>query len=218
MSQLKLSSFYGDRLARPYVLLDKEGNALKGRVEAPAVNDALIGEWGRRAAWRCERMSAGPQRPCARGWQAGLCAVCSKIWRNTHLSSTHMIIFPHCSCPSPAAEWASKVPVGRGGTLVKPEWDGPEAAPKQARTDFQIFFQERFDDVLAASPAMFGGASDRKAMLAAASIYWRENLSPEERAAYHARALAEKQAQAEQIAEVRVGFVAWSGRHWLAIG
>jgi hypothetical protein len=112
------------------------------------------------------------------------------------------------------------VPVGRGGTLVKPEWGGPEAAPKQARTDFQIFFQERFDDVLTASPVMFGGASDRKAMLAAASIYWRENLSQEERAAYHARALAEKQTQAEQIAEVRVvlGSVGRSGRHWLAFG
>ena len=87
MSQLKLSSFYGDRLARPYVLLDKEGNALKGRVEAPAVNDALIGEWGRRAAWRCEREVGRPPAAVRQGrWQAGLCAVCSKIWRDTHLS------------------------------------------------------------------------------------------------------------------------------------
>ena len=60
-AQLKLSSFYGDRLARPYVLLDKEGNALKGRVEAPAVNDALIGE--RRWRWQG---GACPGRRCAR--------------------------------------------------------------------------------------------------------------------------------------------------------
>ena len=63
-AQLKLSSFYGDRLARPYVLLDKEGNALKGRVEAPAVNDALIGERlavaGRRSPWAAVRQAKQP--------------------------------------------------------------------------------------------------------------------------------------------------------------
>ncbi len=37
--------------------------------------------------------------------------------------------------------------MSKGGALVKPVWDGPEM-PKGARTDFQMFFQERFEDVL----------------------------------------------------------------------
>lgn len=139
-TQLKVSSFYGDRIARPYVLLDKDGNAVKeGRVEAPKINDALI-------------------------------------------------------------EWASKVPVRQGGTLVKPHWDGPDA-PKGARTDFQIFFQEQYDDILAANPALFDGAVDRKAMLMAGSVYWRETLTNEERQEYRERAKQEKVDVAEQIAE-----------------
>lgn len=67
----------------------------------------------------------------------------------------------------------------------------------------QIFFTERYDDVLAANPALF--AADRKAMLAAASVYWRERLSPEERAEYRRRAVEEKAAAAEAVAEARGG-------------
>lgn len=41
---LKLSSFYGAAVPRPYVLLDKEtGETVQDRVDAPQVNDALIG-------------------------------------------------------------------------------------------------------------------------------------------------------------------------------
>lgn len=37
----------------------------------------------------------------------------------------------------------------------------------------QIFFEERWDDILAANPALFAhGLADRKALLSAASIYW----------------------------------------------
>ncbi|PRW56400.1 divinyl chlorophyllide a 8-vinyl- chloroplastic [Chlorella sorokiniana] len=103
-------------------------------------------------------------------------------------------------------EWAQKVPVKQGGTLVKPEWDGPkDELPKEARNDFQIFFEERWEDILAANPALFAhGLADRKALLSAASIYWRERLTNEERAQYRQRAAEEKKAakaaleQAEQ--------------------
>jgi hypothetical protein len=64
----------------------------------------------------------------------------------------------------------------------------------------QIFFQERGDDVWAANPAI--STSDRRAMLSAASVFWREQLTPEQRAAYRERAAAEKAAAVEQIAEV----------------
>lgn len=37
----------------------------------------------------------------------------------------------------------------------------------------QIFFEEQWDDILAANPALFAhGLADRKALLSAASIYW----------------------------------------------
>lgn len=41
---LQLSSFYGDKIARPYVVLDAEGKPVQDRVDAPHVNDALLGE------------------------------------------------------------------------------------------------------------------------------------------------------------------------------
>lgn len=44
--ELKLSSFYGDRLARPYVVLDDQGKEISDRVDPPRVNDALIGKTG----------------------------------------------------------------------------------------------------------------------------------------------------------------------------
>lgn len=65
----------------------------------------------------------------------------------------------------------------------------------------QIFFQERADDIWAANPAI--SASDRPDMMSAASVFWQEQLTPEQRAAYRERAAAEKAAAAQQIAEVR---------------
>ena len=44
-AQLKLSSFYGAGIARPYVVFDAEGAPVKERVNQPRVNDALV-EWG----------------------------------------------------------------------------------------------------------------------------------------------------------------------------
>lgn len=40
----KISSFYGNNVARPYVVLNKDGQVDKSRVAAPRINDALIGE------------------------------------------------------------------------------------------------------------------------------------------------------------------------------
>lgn len=158
------------------------------------------------------------------------------------------------------------MPVKQGGSLVKPQWDGPAGElPKEPRNDFQvcqaagqqrvarstargtlpllhvpyacplgflapaspshphpchphatppchhtrrrqIFFQERFDDVLAASPALFAhGMADRRDLLAAASVYWRETLTEEERAAYRERAAEEKKAHAAALAEASRG-------------
>lgn len=71
----------------------------------------------------------------------------------------------------------------------------------------QIFFQERYDDILAANPALFAeGPPDRRAALSAASVWWRERLSDEERVAYRQRAAQEKEAAAKALAEV------WRGR------
>lgn len=43
--QLKLSSFYGNNIARPYIVLNEEtGESIKDRVDAPRVNDALL-DW-----------------------------------------------------------------------------------------------------------------------------------------------------------------------------
>ncbi|PSC69838.1 hypothetical protein C2E20_6723 [Micractinium conductrix] len=137
--QLKVSSFYGDNLPRPVVVLGPDGAPLVDRVDAPVINDALL-------------------------------------------------------------RWAARVPVKLGGSLVKPVWSGPEPAGlKEAHTDFQIFFQERYEDVMADNPFLL--AADRRAMLSAASIFWRERLTAEERAAYRARSVREKAAAATSIAE-----------------
>lgn len=73
--------------------------------------------------------------------------------------------------------------------------------------------------MLAANPALF--AADRKAMLAAASVYWRERLSTKERAEYRRRAVEEKAAAADAVAEARgwaqggvglCGMRGWAGR------
>jgi hypothetical protein len=66
----------------------------------------------------------------------------------------------------------------------------------------QIFLQERADDIHAANPSIF--SSDRKAMLSAASVYWREQLTNEQRAEYRERAATEKRQAAEQAAEASV--------------
>lgn len=67
----------------------------------------------------------------------------------------------------------------------------------------QIFFQERQGDIVAANPALFTEGSDRRAALSAASVWWRERLTEEERAAYRQRAAEEKAAAAKALAEVR---------------
>ena len=44
LAAAKITSFYGDKVARPYVLLDKEGQVSReARVDAPHANDALLG-------------------------------------------------------------------------------------------------------------------------------------------------------------------------------
>ena len=43
-SQLKLSSFYGNNIARPFIVLDTDGKTVQERVDAPKVHDALI-QW-----------------------------------------------------------------------------------------------------------------------------------------------------------------------------
>lgn len=43
-NHLKLSSFYGSNIARPYIVFDPQGAEVSARVDRPRVNDALIGE------------------------------------------------------------------------------------------------------------------------------------------------------------------------------
>lgn len=77
------------------------------------------------------------------------------------------------------------MPFEHGGALVKPSYDGLAKVP-EARTDFQIFLTERFQEICAANSLI--DASDRKALLAVASVYWRDNLTPEERKEYKDKA------------------------------
>jgi hypothetical protein len=121
----KLTTFYGNQVARPYVVFKEDGQVDKDRVDAPKINDALIA-------------------------------------------------------------WASQVPFEQGGGLVKPTYEGAQSV-REARTDFQIFLTEGYADILAANPGLID-ASDRKTLLAVASAFWRYNLSPEERKAYHDKA------------------------------
>ncbi|KFM25950.1 hypothetical protein F751_3588 [Auxenochlorella protothecoides] len=44
-NHLKLSSFYGSNIARPYIVFDPQGAEVSARVDRPRVNDALIA-WG----------------------------------------------------------------------------------------------------------------------------------------------------------------------------
>lgn len=70
----QMSSFYGDKIARPYVVLDAEGEPVQGRVDAPQVNDALLGE-EQASCWvqRSERWMQGAALPSClslAGWPA----------------------------------------------------------------------------------------------------------------------------------------------------
>ena len=48
-SQVKISSFYGTGgIARPYMVLDKNGEAVKDRVEQPSANGGLLA-WAAKA-------------------------------------------------------------------------------------------------------------------------------------------------------------------------
>lgn len=58
----KLTSFYGSELARPYVVLKDNGEVEKERVDAPKINDALIGG--------CAR-APGCRAPAQRCWRHG---------------------------------------------------------------------------------------------------------------------------------------------------
>jgi hypothetical protein len=135
---LKLSSFYGAAVPRPYVLLDKEtGEPVQDRVDPPQVNDALIGAYvilqgvlmlqqGRRC-WCMAWTAAGSGAP-------GSSSRCLP----SPLSKLCLAALPKltpCGALLPA-EWAGKVPFEQGGTLVKPHWDGAEM-PRQPRSDFQ---------------------------------------------------------------------------------
>ena len=86
--------------------------------------------------------------------------------------------------PSPRADWAGKAPFSAGGALLKPEWDEKDGpAVPQPRTDFAIFMAERHDDIVAANPALMA-RPDRKALMAAAAVYWRDTLTADDRRAY----------------------------------
>ncbi|GAB4815092.1 hypothetical protein N2152v2_002138 [Parachlorella kessleri] len=135
----KLTTFYGNQIARPYVVLKEDGEVDKERVGLPKINDALI-------------------------------------------------------------DWASKVPFKQGGNLVKPSnYEGAQCL-KQARTDFQIFVTERYTDILAANPGL-ADTDDRRTLLAVASAFWRDRLSPEERKEFREKAQAEKLEAQGSLAE-----------------
>ena len=49
---VRSTSFYGVNVPRPFLVLDKEGEVVGDRVDAPCINDALIGGWVGGAATR----------------------------------------------------------------------------------------------------------------------------------------------------------------------
>lgn len=51
LSNTKISNFYGKNIARPYVVFNESGLVEKDRVDAPRINDALIGACKRRYAY-----------------------------------------------------------------------------------------------------------------------------------------------------------------------
>lgn len=129
-SQVKISSFYGD-IARPYMVLDKNGEAIKDRVEKP--------------------ISAN----------AGLLA------------------------------WAAKAPYEAGGALQKPV--AYTKAPPKARHEFTIFMAEQRAEIMASNPSLISDP-DEKAFKVAASLYWKEKLTDDQRAKYKDMAYLEQRA------------------------
>jgi len=139
-SQVKISSFYGESIARPYMVLDKNGQAIQERVEKPSAN-------------------------------AGLLA------------------------------WASKAPYEAGGALQKPA--AYSKAPPKARHEFVIFCESERAEILASNPSLLSDFEE-KAFRVAASLYWKEKLSDEQRAKYKDMAYLEQRAvkrATEQLAQ-----------------
>lgn len=130
-SQVKIGSFYGTGgIARPYMVLDKNGEAVKDRVEQPSANGGLLA-------------------------------------------------------------WAAKAPIEAGGALQKP---APYSkAPAKARHEFTIFCTEQKAEIMASNPSLFTDFEE-KAFKVAASLYWKEKLTDEERAKYKDMAYLESRA------------------------
>jgi hypothetical protein len=139
-SKVKISSFYGGSIARPYMVFDKNGQAIQERVEKPSVN-------------------------------AGLLA------------------------------WAAKAPYEAGGALQKPA--AYSKAPPKARHEFVIFCESERAEILASNPSLLSDFEE-KAFKVAASLYWKEKLSNEQRAKYKDMAYLEQKAvkrATEQLAQ-----------------
>ncbi|KAL4527496.1 hypothetical protein Ndes2526A_g08721 [Nannochloris sp. 'desiccata'] len=139
-SQVKISSFYGESIARPYMVLNKNGQAVQDRVEKPSAN-------------------------------AGLLA------------------------------WAAKAPYEAGGALQKPA--AYSKAPPKARHEFVIFCETERAEILASNPSLLSDFEE-KAFKVAASLYWKEKLSDDQRAKYKDMAYLEQRTvkrATEQLAQ-----------------
>lgn len=60
MAQVKISSFYGQDVARPYLLIDAEtGKPVTDRVNQPSANDPLL-KWAKKATFASGGALIGP--------------------------------------------------------------------------------------------------------------------------------------------------------------
>lgn len=118
--------------------MDKDGEPVKKeeRVDAPMVNEALIGQL---VAAGCV---AGPVEEAALGCGGPALGgpgrvVTNRVPPRQRSPHTQQPPVPP-ALPALPAEWAQKVPVKQGGVLVKPEWSGETELPKEPRNDFQV--------------------------------------------------------------------------------
>ena len=100
------------------------------------------------------------------------------------------------SANAPLLEWAQKVPVEAGGALQKPPvYEGN--VPK-SRNEFAIFCEVQRGDIIAANPKL-NVDRDEKGFKVAASLFYSEKLTEEDRRRYNRMAIAEAKAVEEAI-------------------
>lgn len=100
------------------------------------------------------------------------------------------------SANAPLLEWAQKVPVEAGGALQKPH--SYEGKVPKARNEFAIFCDMQRAEILADNPNLLV-EPDAKAFRVAASLFYSEKLTDEERRRFRDMAAAERKSVDDAI-------------------